>query len=124
MTIVNDTARARAFFEDKISFTTGPVELEHQIKDGDDIVIVDVREAGDYAKGHIPGAINLPRGAWGDPQGLSKEKPNVVYCYTQTCQLAAHACAVFAAKFFPVVEIGGSFEACGGVAMAEWPETD
>src|SRR3954453_23554845 len=77
MAIVHDTARALAFFEDKMSFTTGPVELEHRIKDGDDIVVVDVRDADDYAKGHIPGAINLPRGTWENPQGLSKDKVNI-----------------------------------------------
>jgi rhodanese-related sulfurtransferase len=111
MAIVHDTARALMFFENKISFTTGPVELEHRIKDGDDVVIVDVRDMDDYAKGHIPGAINLPRGTWDDPQGLSKDKVNIVYCYTQTCHLGAQACAVFAAKFFPVMEVEGGFAA-------------
>ena len=54
-----DVSRARAFFEQKISFTTGPVELHHAIQGHENMVIVDVREAEDYAKAHIPGAINL-----------------------------------------------------------------
>src|SRR5689334_20212272 len=87
-----DSARARAFFEQKVSFTTGPVELDHAIKGHENIVIVDVREAEDYAKAHVPGAINLPKGSWDNPEGLQKNRTNIVYCYTQQCHLAANAC--------------------------------
>lgn len=37
---------------------TGP-ELETMMKDGSQIAIVDVREPELYAKGHVPGAINI-----------------------------------------------------------------
>lgn len=37
---------------------TGP-ELEAMMKDGSGLVIVDVREPELYAKGHVPGAINI-----------------------------------------------------------------
>jgi rhodanese-related sulfurtransferase len=104
-----DTIRAKAFFADKISFTTGPVELEHMLKSGEDIVVVDVRAADDYAKGHIPGAINLPAGTWDRPEGLDKGKTNIVYCYSQTCHLAAKACLGFADKGYPVMELEGGF---------------
>ena len=61
-TRIHDPARARAYFEDKLAFTTGPVELDRWIKAGEDnLVVVDVRAAQDFAKGHIPGALNLPR---------------------------------------------------------------
>ena len=110
-TQIHDPARARAYFEGKIAFTTGPVELDRMIKSSDNhITIVDVREAEDYAKGHLPGAINLPKGSWDNPTGLSKGKTNVVYCYTQVCHLAANACVVFASKGFPVMELEGGFE--------------
>jgi len=56
----NDPTRARQYFADKIEFTTGPVELARNLKQGTNFVVIDVREAEDYAKGHIPGAINLP----------------------------------------------------------------
>jgi rhodanese-related sulfurtransferase len=32
---------------------------------GADIAVIDVREADDYRKGHVPGAINLPHDKWG-----------------------------------------------------------
>ena len=108
---IHDPERARAFFEDKLAFTTGPVELEKWIKTGEDnLVVVDVREAEDFAKGHIPGAINLPKEKWGNPEGLSREKTNVVYCYSQQCHLAANACAQFAAAGYPVMELEGGFD--------------
>jgi rhodanese-related sulfurtransferase len=106
-----DTSRARAYFEQKVAFTTGPVELDHAIKAHENIVIVDVREAEDYAKAHIPGAINLPKGTWDNPEGLQKNRTNVVYCYTQQCHLAANACVRFASQGFPVMEMDGGFEA-------------
>ena len=108
---IPDPARAKAFFQNKIDFTLGPVELEHLIKSGDPIVVVDVRDAEDYAKSHVPGAINVPKPTWDNPQGLQKDKTNVLYCYTQTCHLAAKAGVAFAGKGYPVMEMEGGFAA-------------
>ena len=111
MSRVHPPERAKAYFEDKLAFTTGPVELDRWIKSGENnLVVVDVRAAEDYAKGHIPGAINVPKEQWNNPQGLNRDKTNVVYCYTQQCHLAANACARFAGKGFPVMELEGGFE--------------
>jgi rhodanese-related sulfurtransferase len=106
-----DPSRARAFFEQKVAFTTGPGEVEAAIKSHENIVIVDVRDAEDYAKAHVPGAINLPRESWSNPEGLQKNRTNVVYCYTQQCHLAAHACVQFAGQGYPVMEMEGGFQA-------------
>jgi rhodanese-related sulfurtransferase len=77
---------------------------------------VDVRPEEDYTQGHIPGAINVPKERWHEPQGLEKSKTNVVYCYTQQCHLAANACVKFAGMGFPVMELEGGF--------AAWKESD
>ncbi len=107
---LHSPANARRYFQDKLAFTTGPVELDRWIKAGEDnLVIVDVREADDFAKGHIPGAINVPKERWRNPEGLSKNKTNVVYCYTQQCHLAANACLQFASMDYPVMELEGGF---------------
>jgi rhodanese-related sulfurtransferase len=112
---LHSPAAARRYFEDKLAFTLGPVELERWIKTGEDnLVVVDVREAEDFAKGHIPGAINLPKEKWDNPQGLSKEQTNVVYCYSQQCHLAANACVQFATRDYPVMELEGGFEGWKG----------
>jgi rhodanese-related sulfurtransferase len=106
---IQDPQKARAYFENKVAFTTGPIELSHQLERRG-VNIVDVREAEDYEKGHIPGAINLPHGSWDNPRNLAKDKTNVVYCYSQQCHLAANACVAFASKGFPVMELEGGFE--------------
>ena len=56
--------KAREHFAAKHSFTTGPHELTGMIDRKEDIVIVDVRFPTDYRKGHVPGAVNLPKGKW------------------------------------------------------------
>ena len=110
-TIIHPPEQAMAYFENKLAFTTGPVELDRWIKSGENnLVVVDVREEEDFNKGHIPGAISVPRKQWGNPRGLSTEKTNVVYCYSQQCHLAANACVQFAGKGYPVMELEGGFE--------------
>src|SRR5258706_8382255 len=110
-TIQNDPAQARSYFGNKMSFTTGPVELKHEIDRAAEMVIVDVREAEDYQAGHIPGAINLPQDKWGTFQGLRRDKTNVLYCYSIVCHLAAAAAVQFAENGFPVKEMDGGFQA-------------
>jgi rhodanese-related sulfurtransferase len=109
--ILPDTTKAREYFEAKMAFTTGPVELDRERKSGH-CVIIDVRAAEDYAKGHIPGAICIPQEKWDRAQGLGLEhdRLNVLYCYSQVCHLAAKAAVKFAAEGYPVQELEGGFK--------------
>jgi rhodanese-related sulfurtransferase len=109
--MISDPQKAKEYFEAKITFTTGPVELERMMKQGESINIVDVRAAEDYAEGHIPGAVNLPKDKWHTLEGLRKDKTNVLYCYSQVCHLAATAAVEFASKGYPVMEMEGGFRA-------------
>lgn len=58
------------------------------MNDGDksnDFFVVSVRGPADYAKGHIPGAINIPYKEIAKPENLAKLPPNkpiALYCYT------------------------------------------
>ena len=104
-----DPARAKEYFEAKMAFTTGPVELERAMRQGENIQVVDVRAAEDYAEGHIPGAISLPKDRWNTLAGLRKDKTNVLYCYSQVCHLAATAAVEFAGKGYSVMELEGGF---------------
>lgn len=62
--------------------------LFDNLNDGDttnDPQIVSVRSAADYAKGHVPGAINIPWKTIANIENLKKLDPSreiVVYCYT------------------------------------------
>ena len=64
------------------------VDLNTLITDGDpsnDPIIISVRKAEDYAKGHIPGAVNIPFTSIAKKENLRKLDPDkqiVVYCYT------------------------------------------
>lgn len=103
-----DPAKAREYFEDKMAFTTGPVELE-RLLENDEVNIVDVRAEDDYRHGHIPGARNLPQERWGTLEGLERNKVNVLYCYSQVCHLAAKAAVEFAGHGYSVMELEGGF---------------
>lgn len=110
---IPSTAKAKKYFQDKLDFTTGPVELERWVKQGQPVNIVDVRAADDYAEGHIPGAVNLPKDQWHDEKmpkaRLRKDKINVLYCYSHVCHLAATAAVEFAGKGYPVMELEGGW---------------
>ena len=112
----NDPEKARQYFENKMAFTTGPVEVANNLKQGTDLLVVDVREEEDYRKGHVPGAINLPYDKWSTLEGLRKEKLNVLCCYSAVCHLAATAAVEFAKAGYSVMEMDGGFEA--------WKEND
>ncbi len=58
-----------------------------------DALFVDSRDAADYAKDHIPGAVNLPMRKWAElwPQAQSKlprDRTLVLYCYGAHCGLS------------------------------------
>jgi rhodanese-related sulfurtransferase len=109
--LTQDPRQARDYFAQKLAYLTGPFELSGQIKRNEPITIVDVRLPSDFQAGHIPGAINLPQGKWHTLAGVSKDKTAVVYCYSQTCKLAAAAAVELASAGIPVVEMEGGFEA-------------
>lgn len=73
-------------------------KLFEALNDGDkanDPVVVDVRQAKDYALGHIPGAINVPFADVFKPESMAKipkDKPVVFTCYTgHTASMASLA---------------------------------
>ncbi len=107
---IQDPAKAKEYFENKMAFTTGPIELERAIQSGE-VNVVDVRASEDYAEGHIPGAVNLPKDRWQTLEGLRKDKVNVLYCYSQVCHLAAAAAVEFSGKGYPVMELEGGIRA-------------
>ena len=106
-----DTQKAQEYFAKKMAFTTGTSELNGKINNKEDISIIDVRDPEAYAKGHVPGAVNLPKGQWSSLKGLNKDKVNVLYCYSQTCHLAASAALEFSSQGYPVMEMEGGFSA-------------
>jgi rhodanese-related sulfurtransferase len=81
---INDPAKAKEYFEARIALSTGPVELERMMKNNE-VNVVDVRAAEDYAEGHIPGAINLPKDQWQTLRGLRKDKMHECAVLSSRC---------------------------------------
>ena len=73
---------------------------------GNDPFIISVRKPEDYAKGHIPGAVNIPFGDIaknGTINALPRDKKIVVYCYTG--HSGSQATALLGALGFDVVNL-------------------
>ncbi|MBY0502006.1 MAG: rhodanese-like domain-containing protein [Alphaproteobacteria bacterium] len=110
-------AKATEFFGQELNFKTNPYGVNNLIKDkATNVVIVDVRDAKSFAKGHIPGAINVPynkfngfEGSETEFPGLQKDKINIVYCYELLCNLGQKAAKKFASIGYPVKEMSGGF---------------
>lgn len=78
-------------------------------------VVIDVREADEYAGGHLPGAINLPRGLLefklsGTPALESRDLNVVLYCKTSG-RAALAAVAMQSMGYLNVASIAGGFDA-------------
>lgn len=53
---------AREHFAAEFTFETDCWDVHESLSQGADFVLLDVRSPDLYAKGHVPGAINLPHG--------------------------------------------------------------
>ena len=78
-------------------------------------VLMDVREADEYAQGHLPGAIHVSRGLLefklsGTPALASRDLNIVVYCKTAG-RAALAACVMHDMGYLNVKSIAGGFDA-------------
>ena len=108
--------KAKAFFAAELAYKSVPHDINEIVKDKAkhaDAIIVDVRDAESFKKGHIPGAINIPNGDVKDEAaaGLKKDGMHYVYCYSLLCKLSQKVCADLLQKGYKVKEIAGGFDA-------------
>jgi len=103
-----------------------PATRSHIAADG---AVIDVRESGEYLAGHLPGAVNIPRGVLefkiGDNAVLAnKDLPIVLYCKTSG---RAALCAVNLQRmgYAQVRSLTGGFDGwvSGGQKVETEPET-
>jgi rhodanese-related sulfurtransferase len=88
-------------------------QAENAIAEAD--VLLDVREADEFAAGHLPGALHASRGMLefklsGNPALSSRELKIVLYCKTSG-RAALAACALKDMGYLHVTSIGGGFDA-------------
>jgi rhodanese-related sulfurtransferase len=77
--------------------------------------IIDVREYDEYAAGHLPGAINIPRGILEFKIGMVPECANkdgafLIYCRTSG-RAALSAVQLQRLGYSNIISMGGGFEA-------------
>jgi rhodanese-related sulfurtransferase len=70
-------------------------ELARRLQDGDDLVVLDVRPAAEYAAGHLPGAVSIPLAELRRRLAeLPADREIVAYCRGPYCAFAHEAVAV------------------------------
>lgn len=88
-------------------------QAEEAIREAD--VLIDVREADEYAVGHVPGAVLIPRGLLefrmgNTPEMESRNLNIVLYCKTSG-RAALAACVLQDMGYLNVRSIAGGFDA-------------
>jgi rhodanese-related sulfurtransferase len=82
-----DPAATIAHFERRLSLETDCSDVHESMKEAPDFVLVDVRGPHAFARGHVPGAINIPHRTM-TPERMAqfpKDTLFVVYCAGPHC---------------------------------------
>jgi rhodanese-related sulfurtransferase len=97
---------ALAHFQRAFQFETDCWDVHEAMRSSPDFVLLDVRGPALYARGHVPGAINMPHGkiVAGTMARYPQETVFVVYCAGPHCN-GAHRAAVRLAQLDRPVKI-------------------
>ncbi len=105
-----DRAVAAAHFESCLYFETDCWDVHDAMSREADFVLLDVRSPALYARGHVPGAVNLPHGKIIESKMavFARDTVFVVHCAGPHCNGAHRAAAKLARLGRPVkLMIGG-----------------
>lgn len=85
-------------------------ELQERLEKGEELHLIDVREAMEVAMGTIPGAVNIPLGTI--PERLQELKPTTPYILIcRSGNRSGHAAAFLEAQGYDVTNlVGGMIE--------------
>ncbi len=100
---------AEAHFAAEFTFETDCWDVHEALETGPDFVLLDVRSPAMYAKGHVPGAINLPHGKLVESK-LAQWPADVLfvtYCAGPHCNGAARGALRLAKLGRPVKIMAG-----------------
>jgi rhodanese-related sulfurtransferase len=103
-----DPSVANNYFRSKLSFETDPSDVYHDIMNRvPGIVVVDARTPETYARGHVPGSINMPHRTIDSSTAASLPRDNVIvtYCDGIFCNASTKAAAKLTALGFRVKEM-------------------
>jgi rhodanese-related sulfurtransferase len=103
------SADAEAHFAAEFTFETDCWDVHDAIEKGADFVLIDVRSPALFARGHVPGAINLPHGkiVASKIEVWPAETLFVTYCAGPHCNGAARGALRLATLGRPVKIMAG-----------------
>ena len=100
-------------FRSKLSFETDPSDVYHDITNKiSGILVLDARTPETYARGHVPGSLNMPHRIIDSSStaSLPRDKVLVTYCDGVFCNASTKAAAKLTALCFKVKEMLGGME--------------
>ena len=103
-----DPAVAYNYFTSKLAFETDPSDVYHDITNKlSGFIVLDARAPEAFAKGHVPGAINIPHRTIdaSTTAALPRDKVIVTYCDGVFCNASTKAAAKLTALGFKVKEM-------------------
>jgi rhodanese-related sulfurtransferase len=103
-----DPSQANNYFRSKLSLETDPSDVYHDITNKIfGIIVLDARTPEAYAKGHVPGAINLPYRTIDTSTTASLPRDKVIVTYRDGvfCNASTKAAAKLTALGFKVKEM-------------------
>jgi rhodanese-related sulfurtransferase len=106
-------AAAREHFQSKLAFEADIADLHADLENGvPGLVVVDARSADAYARGHVPGALNLPHRLMDakTTAALPREALIVVYCDGVGCNGSTKGALKLAGLGFHVKEMPGGLD--------------
>ena len=100
---------AEAHFAAEFTFEADCWDVHDALGRGADFVLLDVRSPALFARGHVPGAVNLPHGKITDTRmsAWPDDAVFVAYCAGPHCNGAAHAALRLARLRRPVKIMAG-----------------
>ncbi len=108
---------ARTYFTDYVSANVPAADLLKRIAAEEKMVVIDIRDAVDYEKGHVKGAVNIP---YGSPivenlERIPNNCPVLVYCYSG--QTASQTAAILRMAGKDAYNVSGGWN--NGISKAE-----
>ncbi len=103
-----DPSSAVQHFRTKLAFETDPLDVYTDLQNGEtNFIVIDTRTPDAYARGHVPGSINLwhRKISAETTSSLPKDKLLVTYCAGVYCNASTKAAAKLAALGFRVKEM-------------------
>lgn len=108
-----DPQNAHNYFLSRLSYETDPSDVYADLKNGvHGIVVIDARSPESYARGHVPGAINLPykKIDASTTASFSKTSVMVTYCAGVHCNASTKAAERLTRLGFRVKEMSDGID--------------